>query len=242
MQKRAVGFSRFAHRWQVVVTVTASSQAQRSIPSTRSGEPVPTPRDTISAPERTRPTAEPSVRAGYEKHGAENYYRRFGRDYRNPHEPAVRASLRVATQTWPLDLTHVLDLAAGSGEATLGLIELGAARVDATDPYTHEAYESRVGRPAERLGFADVAAGALAGRRYSLVVCSFALHLCETSRLPAVAYQMSLIAPHLLVLTPHKRPEIRPVWGWLPSGERVVERVRTRWYRSVSREQSHLPG
>jgi hypothetical protein len=144
----------------------------------------------------------------------------------------VRESLRVAKETWPLDLSHVLDLAAGSGEATLALAALGAGRVDATDPYTHEAYESRVGSRPEQLGFEDVAAGSLAGRTYSLIVCSFALHLCETSRLPAVAYQLSLVSPDLLVLTPHKRPVIRPEWGWTSAGETVVERVRSRWYRS----------
>ena len=173
-----------------------------------------------------------SVRAEYEKHGADGYYRRFGRTYRNPHEPAVCESLRAAVAGWPLDLSHVLDFAAGSGEATLALAELGAARVDAADPYTWEAYESRVGRPAERFTFADVAAGALAGRWYTLVVCSFALHLCEPSRLPAVAHALSLVAPALLLLTPHKRPVIRPEWGWKSAGEKVVERVRSRWYRS----------
>ena len=182
--------------------------------------------------------SEPSVRAGYEKHGAETYYRRFGRDYRNPHEPAVRRSLQIATQTWPLNLSHVLDLAAGSGEATLTLAGLGAARVDATDPYTHEAYESRVGRRAETLSFEDVAAGALAGRYYTLVVCSFALHLCEPSRLPAVAYQLALVAPALLVITPHKRPHLRAEWGWELVGEDVVERVRSRFYRSSSPPQA----
>jgi hypothetical protein len=104
--------------------------------------------------------------------------------------------------------------------------------VDAADPYTHEAYESRVGSRPEPLSFKDVAAVALAGRTYSLIVCSFALHLCETSRLPAVAYQLSLVSPDLLVLTPHKRPNIRPEWGWALAGELCVERVRSRWYRS----------
>jgi hypothetical protein len=124
----------------------------------------------------------------------------------------------------------VLDLAAGSGEATLVLRELGAGEVDAVDPYTADAYAKRTGRAAEPLGFEDVAAGALSGRTYSLVVCSYALHLCEPSRLPAVAYQLSLVAPALLVLTPHKRPHVRAEWGWELVGEEVVERVRSRFY------------
>jgi hypothetical protein len=126
----------------------------------------------------------------------------------------------------------VLDLAAGSGEVTLALRELGATRVDGVDPYTADAYLARTGNSVERLTFEDVAAGALAGRHYSLVVCSFALHLCEPSRLPAVCQQLSLVGDALLILTPHKRPVIKSEWGWTLVGELVVERVRARMYRS----------
>ncbi|HZN66943.1 MAG TPA: class I SAM-dependent methyltransferase [Tepidisphaeraceae bacterium] len=136
-------------------------------------------------------------------------------------------------QAWPLDLSRVLDLAAGSGEATLALRSLGAKHVEAADPYTAEAYADRTGAVAERISFEDVAAGALSGRRYTLIVCSFALHLCAPSRLPVVAQQLALVADALLVLTPHKRPVLREQWGWLLEGELVVERVRARWYRGV---------
>jgi hypothetical protein len=176
----------------------------------------------------------PSIRAEYEARGVRGFYAGSGADYRNPHEPQIRRCIGVAVQTWHPDLARVLDLAAGSGEATLALRELGAARVDGIDPYTADAYLERTGQPAERLTFEDVAAGALATRRYSLVVCSFALHLCEPSRLPAVAQQLSLVGDALLILTPHKRPVIKPQWGWWKlMGEVVVERVRARMYRSA---------
>jgi SAM-dependent methyltransferase len=175
-----------------------------------------------------------SIRGEYENHGPAEFYRRFGPGYRNPHEPSVQRSIRLAVGQWRPDLSRVLDLAAGSGEVTLALRDLGAAHVDGIDPYTAGAYERRTGRAAEPLRFEDVAAGALAGRTYTLVVCSFALHLCEPSRLPAVAYQLSLVAPALLVLTPHKRPHLRQEWGWNPAGEQVVERVRSRFYRSAA--------
>ena len=135
---------------------------------------------------------------------------------------------------WPLDLSHVLDLAAGSGEVTLALRELGAKRIDAIDPFTFDAYQDRTGQVAGRETFEQIAAGALAGRRWSLIVCSFALHLVERSRLPAVAYQLSLAAPRLLVLTPHKRPIIQPEWGWELTHEMLVQRVRSRLYESKS--------
>src|SRR5690348_15623900 len=127
-----------------------------------------------------------SIRSAYERHGAEKFYEQFGRDYRNPHEPIIARSLKVAQREWSLDLSNVLDLAAGSGEVTLALRELGAGAIHGIDPFTYEAYEQRTGQPAERLTFADIAAGALEGQRYSLIVGSFALHLCELSRLPGL--------------------------------------------------------
>ena len=174
-----------------------------------------------------------AIRHEYEKHGAAAYYGRFGAAYRNPHEPQVGRSLKYAVETWRLDLSRVLDLAAGSGEATLALRELGVPpeNIDGVDPFTGAAYLARTGRGAERFTFEEVAAGVLAVRRYSLIVCSFALHLCEPSRLPAVAWQLGLIADSLLVLTPHKRPHLRAEWGWELTGEQVIERVRSRCYR-----------
>jgi SAM-dependent methyltransferase len=174
----------------------------------------------------------PSIRSEYQSRGVRGFYAEAGADYRNPHEPQLRRCIEAAVRTWRPDLGRVLDLAAGSGEATLALRELGAARVEGVDPYTAAAYLARTAQPAECLTFEDVAAGALAGRRYSLVVCSFALHLCEPSRLPAVAQQLSLVGEALLILTPHKRPLIKAQWGWQLLGERVVERVRARSYRS----------
>ena len=63
---------------------------------------------------------------------------------------------------------------------------------------------------------------------------SFAMHLCEKSRLPALALQLSLISPAMLILTPHKRPNIRDEWGWKLQSEFVVQRIRARMYNSTN--------
>jgi SAM-dependent methyltransferase len=178
--------------------------------------------------------SEEAIRQQYEKHGARGYYERHGAEYRNPHEAAIAQLLHTVVPQWSLDLSHVLDLACGSGEATLILRELGAQRIDGVDPYTGEAYVARTGQEAETLDFVAIASGALRGRRYSLIVCSFAMHLAEASRLPLLAYELAELAPHLLILTPHKRPVLKPEWGWLLREEVVIERVRARLYESVS--------
>lgn len=179
------------------------------------------------------PPPSDSVRGRYERNGAEAYYRDFGADYRNPHEPIVVKSLEQAVKQWPLDLADVLDLAAGSGEATLALRALGAKRIDGIDPYTAGAYQARTGATAAQIGFDEIAAGALAGRGYSLIVCSFAMHLCPTSRLPGLVWQLRQVGKSMLIVTPHKRPILRPEWGWELTRELLIERVRTRLYQAA---------
>lgn len=186
--------------------------------------------------------ADDAIRHKYERYGAGGYYEQFGSHYRNPHELAVRHALQAAVATWGLDVSRVLDLACGSGEATLALRDdlawqdrlarqgRDAPVIDGVDPYTGAAYQARTGQSAEALSFEAIADGALDGRRYNLIVCSYALHLLAPSRLPRLAYQLSRIAAALLVLTPHKRPALRPEWGWQLMGEMVVDRVRARHY------------
>ena len=179
-----------------------------------------------------------SIRGAYEEYGADEYYRRFGAEYRNPHELIVAEVIRASVERNALDLGAVLDLACGSGEATRVLLELGAGQVDGADPYTSGAYEANIGRPAEEISFEDVAAGALAGRSYSLTVCSFALHLADVSRLPLLCWHLAQVSGALLVLTPHKRPDLRPEWGWRLVDEVLIDRVRGRCYRHDQGEQA----
>ena len=120
------------------------------------------------------------------------------------------------------DVGKVLDL----------LQELGA-KVAGIDPYTFEAYLKRTGLNAEKYSFDDIANGALEGRHYSLIVCSFALHLVELSKLPMLMFQLAQITDTLLILTPHKRPQLKPEWGWNLQAEILEDRVRARLYRTL---------
>ncbi len=173
------------------------------------------------------------ITPGYDAGGVTAFYEMNGSTYRNPHEDEVRSTLRLAVEQWHLALDDVLDLACGSGEATLELRDLGASEVTGIDPYTQAAYFDRTGSTAESLTFADVGDGALEGRSYSLVVCSYALHLCELSRLAAVCIALVRVAPALLILSPHKRPVIKQGWGWAPPEEFVHRRVHARLHRSL---------
>jgi SAM-dependent methyltransferase len=174
------------------------------------------------------------IRHAYQQHGVQGFYAQFGGEYRNPHEAAIRTAFQTGLARWQVDLSRVLDLACGSGEITLALQALGCTDIAGIDPYTVEAYRARTGREAESLTFEQIADGALEGRSYRLIVCSYALHLLPISRLPRLAYQLSRTAPALIVLTPHKRPNLREAWGWRLEDEFVEARVRVRYYRSTN--------
>lgn len=150
---------------------------------------------------------------------------------------------------------RLLDLAAGSGEATLAAQSwfsrrrpdiLPKLRISACDPFTHELYTTRTGLPCGRQSFRDIQVDGLAvgeegqggSGRYDVVVCSFALHLCPASEVFGLLYVLSCAARWLVVLAPHKRPEVGTEMGWERVGrEVVIERVRGRLYRSLNFEE-----
>ncbi|KAG9102881.1 hypothetical protein FRC07_010133 [Ceratobasidium sp. 392] len=85
---------------------------------------------------------------------------------------------------------------------------------------------------------------------YDLVICSFALHLVTSpGALFALLSTLSYSAKWLVVLEPHKKPEIKDGWGWAlwdvaswketelgpgKEGDFVKERVHTRVYKSTN--------
>lgn len=184
-----------------------------------------------------------AVRNEYARHpgGATGWYEEHGSQYRNPHELAVRSMIGALFAESPelFRSGRILDLACGSGEVTLALIESGVVtdRIDACDPYTAEAFHKRTGKSVESWSFRDVATGILAGREWETVVCSYALHLCEPTWLAAVCLQLSLVASNLVIITPHKRPEISDANGWILVDEKrdFAHRVRVRTYLSSNR-------
>jgi len=153
--------------------------------------------------------------------------------------------------------------------------EFPRAQIIAADPFTAAAYNHRTSYTCAELSFSDIAEGALpktsvdisTGSVWELedieqtephdgphhviemVVCSFALHLLEdASSLFSLLWELSSKARWLVVLAPHKKPEIKPGWGWMKwnidswqecsmtdsGGEFLYERVHCRIYRSIN--------
>lgn len=110
----------------------------------------------------------------------------------------------------------------------------------ASDPFTSPAYEARVKRKCATLSFQDIANGSIPDcfstlgddiiretseaiehgeqteqRPLDMIICSFALHLVETpSQLFGLLWELSQKARWLVVIAPHKKPEMKYGWGW----------------------------
>jgi len=164
------------------------------------------------------------------------------------------------------------DMACGSGEASLVYAQWCSKHglspeICASDPYTAPAYNERTSHTCYGLSFRDIADGRLPSlsRRIQTngtndipesevtsvewTVCSFALHLIEdNSELFSLLWMLSTRSKWLIVLAPHKKPEIKPGWGWtkwdvekwMPcsmssrQGELLSERVHCRVYQSLN--------
>lgn len=146
-----------------------------------------------------------SIRPLYDEHGVDAYYRDHAGAYENPHFPEIQALLQGNLQR--IGPGPVLDFACGGGEVTRVLQAAGRAEVSGCDPYTYQLYEQQTGRPCLRLSFRDVIRNGLPDT-YSAIICSFALHLCPPRELFPLCWQLLEAAPLLVVLTPHKRPEL----------------------------------
>ena len=87
-------------------------------------------------------------------------------------------------------------------------------------------------RRAETWSFEDIARGVVADRSWRAVICSFAMHLCARDYLPTLCMMLAVSTDALVVLTPHKRPELDPAWGWFLRHESrdTYWRIRTRRY------------
>jgi hypothetical protein len=172
-----------------------------------------------------------SIRPLYDVYGAEGYYREHADSYINPHFPAIKTALlqnlhRIQTE-------KVLDLSAGGGEVTQVLLETGVKNLEACDPYTHALYTRNTGLPCKSLSFMDIIKNGLDGQ-YSSVICSFALHLCPEKDLFSLCWNLIQAAPQLLILTPHKRPEIERLPGFELEWEDFVVTERQKRIRIKS--------
>jgi len=144
-----------------------------------------------------------NIREAYKKFGVDAFYKENGNNYINPHIDVVRQLTKYAEDNYDIK-TNILDLCCGSGEVTLALSN--KLNIIGNDPYTRDNYIKNTGRKCLQFSFDDIQAGLLKDN-FDTVFCSFALHLCEQSKLQQVLWQLSLVCEKLIIITPHKRPD-----------------------------------
>ncbi len=143
-----------------------------------------------------------AVRNLYQEWGVDAYYEAFGKDYSNPHEKYVHEVL--LKNKYRIDNSSFLDLCCGAGEVTLAI---GNTKTSGCDPYTARAYFEKTGKPCLPLSFDDIISKGLP-QSYSSVICSFALHLCPEKKCYPLASRLFEAARQLIIITPHKRPDL----------------------------------
>lgn len=151
-----------------------------------------------------------AIRNLYEKLGVEQYYAQSGGAYSNPHFPQIEALL--GQNQARIDYTSVFDFCCGSGEVSQVLLKLGYPMPQASDPYTQEAYRNNIGQDCWNWSFDDIIRGKLQGQ-FSCIICSFAMHLCPQKQLYPLVNQIFIHTAQLIVITPHKRPELENLTG-----------------------------
>ena len=145
----------------------------------------------------------------YQTYGVEKYYVQFATSYSNPHLPQIKTLLdtnqcRIRTQ-------RILDLAAGSGEVTQMFPE---KNIIGCDPFMFEVYTKQTGKICLRYSFEDIIKGDLSDQQFSSIICSFAMHLCDPHKLSALVYMLSLSTKQIVIITPHKRPNLEGLHGF----------------------------
>ena len=197
-----------------------------------------------------------SFRKNYEQ-GVDRFYEKNGNSYHNPHEPKLKRVFQLMLQKWGVEVVNfnrVLDLACGSGEVSAAIQTFFTARnrsvvlgpinvndeidpdkiyIEAADPFTHEAYEKRLGLVPQTYSFADVEGGILSDKQFDVTISSYAMHLIDQSRLFTTCQALALVSAKLIVISPHKRPEIAPSMGWTLEEEFTETKVHVKLYRSM---------
>jgi hypothetical protein len=134
---------------------------------------------------------------------------------------------------WSVDFSNVLDLSAGSGEMTKMLIAHGYENVEGSDPYTCSLYQKETGKHCINKSFDDIMKNGLDGY-YKTIVCSYALHLAEPSKLPSIIWQLSQSCDNFLLLSPTKKPVIGDDWGMSLVNSGNVNGVKIRLFSTNS--------
>jgi hypothetical protein len=175
-----------------------------------------------------------AIRTEYEDMGVEDFYKKKGDEYYNPHLQYIKESIKKIVYDNIIDLSKVLDLATGTGEVTNILNELGFYNIEATDPYLYKEYEDNTGYKCMKYSFQDIQQGKLRDKKYSSIICSYGLHLANKSILHDLFWELSMISEYLVIISPNKRPDVSND-SWVLDNEFTIGKSKIRIYTSKNK-------
>ncbi len=173
-----------------------------------------------------------AIRTEYAEKGVEEYYKTHADVYENPHFPYIKSLLQQNQHR--IDYAQVLDFSCGGGEVTLILSELTLSDKDSSpkkkdnrflgcDPFTFKLYEKNTGYRCLPLSFEDVIKSKMTllvasyprndNDPFSAIICSFGMHLCPDKQLYSLVYQLFMYSKNIIIITPHKRPQLEKLSG-----------------------------
>jgi 2-polyprenyl-3-methyl-5-hydroxy-6-metoxy-1,4-benzoquinol methylase len=168
------------------------------------------------------------IREEYQKFGSSDlFYIEKASEYKNPHQKIIESLLEDYIISKSKD-SRILDLCCGDGLVTNYLKSIGFKNIYGVDPYFQEIYQQKTKEVCYKKDFKEIVLSNDL-EECDIIICSFALHLCEKSLLPQLLFKLSQIGEELVVITPHKNPVIKNSWSM--EREVMEERVRMRVFQ-----------
>jgi hypothetical protein len=166
-----------------------------------------------------------AIRDEYAEKGVEAFYKSHADVYENPHFKYIKALLEQNQHR--IDCSKVLDFCSGGGEVTLilrGLLgeHFNNENILGTDPFTTKLYKKNTDCACLPYNFEEVIKGRLTKKLgynpeeepiFTAIICSFAMHLCPEKQLYPLVSQLFLLSKNIVIITPHKRPQLEDLTG-----------------------------
>lgn len=140
----------------------------------------------------------------YQKHGVDDYYKKYSNDYYNPHQDKIKDLFIKHLRPLISRNDIILDIACGDGLISRMINEhcdCMLKNIDGTDPFFDNMYATM------KLSFEDIAIGKL-NKTYDIAICCYAFHLIKDSWKHDFLTQLSLVTDIFIIISPSKKISI----------------------------------
>lgn len=171
---------------------------------------------------------EKGIRDEYTKYGVDKFYKMNKTSYINPH--LINIHLVIDWILTKINISSIIDLAAGTGEVTSYLAKNGITDAIGIDPYLSETYEKNTGNECLNLSFQDIAIDGI-NHSAQTIICSYALHLCPKSYFNQLMFNLSLNCEYFILISPSKYPIITNYFELID--DIIINRTHCKIFKSV---------